>query len=1114
MIVAGGAVLAGALMWFIWSILVRPELRLPGSLLTRPQARSGSSDRDLKGRLLEAIEQSDQTPNDVKASEWMKYYPSETVQEQVAGSRGTGNRRNKPPENEVRLGMYVDWDANSFTSLVEHANALTHVAPEWLSLVGVDSKLLFDPDQRLTTFATTHGLALMPLLNNLSGDAWQPEAVENLAHAPNARRAPFISDVISKLKSSKASGVIIDWEQLDPSFTDEYTGLLVQMAEAFHHADLEIWLMVSPGEDFASFDLARLQLTVDRFVAVLHDENAESDPPGPIASLPWLKGWLNVVKGFGEPDQWVGVLGAYAYDWNTTNRRAESISFKDAMSRASYAGVDQGAKPVNVAAPNYNGIYSYSDPNGEHTVSFLDAISFYNQLRILRAAKFGGFGISRLGTEDSQIWDVLDLRKLVDSSGLPSLQVKALEDLRTRNTITHVGRGEIVSVNESRDDGKRAVEVDSDGYLRAKYLDFPTFPILYHQGAGNVHEVTITFDDGPDPEWTPQILDILKQRGVKACFFLVGLNAEDYPALVRRIADEGHEIGNHTYTHANLASMSPWRMRLELNMTERVIESITGRSTTLFRPPYNADSNPATMEELVPLKLAQDELNYTVVLESVDPQDWARPGIDTIVQRVKDLRPEGNIVLLHDAGGDRSQTVAALPKIIDYLRERGDQIVPLSQLLQTTRDELMPPAVGAEGSMERTVSSIGFRIWHAIVEFFWSFMIFATGLVLLRTVFITWLASRHHRRQATVGFTDEQLPAVSVVIAAYNEGKVIRKTLQSLAATDYPGAVEIIVVDDGSRDNTAEEVERFSKEEPRVRLLRQVNRGKSMALRHGVSQVKHGFIVFLDADTLFEPGTIRALIDPFANPLVGGVSGNARVGNLRRFIARCQGLEYICGFNLDRRAYTEWNCITVVPGAVSAFRRSAIEAAGGFTDDTLAEDTDLTLMLHRLHYRMEFAPEAIAWTEAPETFWTLAKQRSRWAFGTMQCLWKHRDMVFNPRFGALGWLSLPSVWFFQIGLVALIPLVDAILVWSIIFGHAAMIWYYFAIFLFLEVFLALAACYMEGEPLRRAFISIPMRFLYRYLLAWVIWRSILRALKGAFVGWGKLERTGSVPSRA
>jgi peptidoglycan-N-acetylglucosamine deacetylase len=300
----------------------------------------------------------------------------------------------------------------------------------------------------------------------------------------------------------------------------------------------------------------------------------------------------------------------------------------------------------------------------------------------------------------------------------------------------------------------------------------------------------------------------------------------------------------------------------------------------------------------------------------------------------------------------------------------------------------------------------------------------------------------------------------------------------------------------------------------RIRLIRQSNQGKSDALRNGLAHAKNDILVFLDADTHFERGTLGALVEPLHDPKVGAVSGHAKVGNLRSFIARCQSLEYICGFNLDRRAYSEWNCITVAPGAISALRRNAIEEAGGFSLDTLAEDTDLTLCLHKCGYRVDYTPDAIAWTEAPESVKTLAKQRFRWAFGTLQCLWKHRELVFNPQYKALGWFSLPSIWFFQILLVSITPFVDALLIFSLLVGGGGAMWSYFVTFLLMDLLLATMACWLDGEKLRKAWIIIPMRLIYRPLLSWVIWRAILKAIKGAWVTWGKLERTASLPVRA
>src|SRR5205085_3176951 len=302
--------------------------------------------------------------------------------------------------------------------------------------------------------------------------------------------------------------------------------------------------------------------------------------------------------------------------------------------------------------------------------------------------------------------------------------------------------------------------------------------------------------------------------------------------------------------------------------------------------------------------------------------------------------------------------------------------------------------------------------------------------------------------------------------------------------------------------------------DPRVRLLRQEHRGKARALQRALTAVRHGIVVFVDADTHFQPDTLPRLLEPFADERIGAVSGHAKVGNLRTFIARCQSLEYTCGFNLDRRAYTRWNCITVVPGAISAIRKGAIDEAGGLSLQTLAEDTDLTLALHKERQRIVYVPEAIAWTEAPESVRSLARQRFRWAYGTLQCLWKHRDMVFNWNYRALGWFSLPSVWFFQIILVAVTPMVDLFLLASLPFGAWNAVLPFVIVFLSMDVLLATLACIIERESILVAWRILPMRLIYRPMLSYVIWKAILRAIKGALVGWGKLERTASVPVRA
>jgi cellulose synthase/poly-beta-1,6-N-acetylglucosamine synthase-like glycosyltransferase/peptidoglycan/xylan/chitin deacetylase (PgdA/CDA1 family)/spore germination protein YaaH len=1089
LLIGGVLSFLGAVL-FVQTLFVTPKMNVPFSL------------RQLKGQL-RALQRENPAGQLSPASLlWQKFGATRQAAKRLTGTAPiTSPRpRKKPPANEVRLAFYVNDDPDSYASLQQHAAQITHVCPEWMTVIDGMGNLQIDSDSRVSKLAATKGIALMPLLTNLVGDTWQPEAIENLAHGPPKRQDRFIENVLSVLRNAKAAGVVIDWQQIDPAYKKDLTAFIDKFADALHDDNKELWLCVQPGQELDYVDIDALSDNIDRFVAMLFDETSETDPPGPLASRSWFEGWLRVLLEGSDTKQWIIAIGSYGYDWPIGGKKAELISFPEAMSRAKDAEI----KSVQVQGPSYSPYFYFEDEDAEHAVWFLDAVTFLNQVREVRDQKAGGFALYRLGSEDPAIWDALSVPRDFKFD-TPTRQ--ALELIKSTDTITDVGDGEIVTVDEDRTDGIRKLVVDGDGYLTANYVKFAEFPTLYHQGAGGEHQVAITFDDGPDPRWTPKILDILKAANVKATFFVVGVNAERYPDLVRRMVSEGHEIGNHTYYHPNLALCWPEHIRLELNATQLLLETITGRATTLFRPPYAADTGPTDLGELTPLKIAED-LNYLVVLENIDPQDWAKPGADIILRRIKQQRHDGSVILLHDAGGDRSQTVDALPRILDWLHTRGDTVVPLSTLLGTTRDAVMP-VVQSNGSVTRFVSSTGFRIYHGIEEFLWAFMIVATALVVVRTLIVIWLAARFRRAPKT-----NFAAPISVVIAAYNEEKVIAETLRTLLATDYKGEIEVVVVDDGSRDRTAAEVERVARSERRVRLVQQQNHGKARALQRGLAAAGNGIVVFIDADTQCQRDTLLRLLEPFADGRIGAVSGHAKVGNLRTFIARCQALEYTCGFNLDRRAYNRWQCITVVPGAISVIRKDAINRAGGLSLETLAEDTDLTLCLHRHRQRIVYVPDAIAWTEAPETVRALTRQRSRWAYGTLQCLWKHRDMVFNWNYRALGWFSLPSIWFFQIILVAVTPMVDLFLLASLPFGVWNAVLPFIIIFLAMDVLLATLACILEHEPILSAWRILPMRLIYRPMLSYCIWKAILRAIKGAWVSWGKLERTASVPVRA
>lgn len=1077
-LVAGMLLFVG-LVLFVQSLLHVPKLQQPSSL------------EHLQSRLKTV--QAEEATKPVAGSKpiWLKALPG------IGHKAGAASPRVAGPGREIRLGFYAGWDPASLVSLKKYGSHLTHVSPKWLTVVDGDGRLAVAVDEDLREFVKDAGLVLMPRLDNLVGDTWLPEAVEGVVTGPPARRQRFVAEIVGHLEQAEAAGVIIDWSQIDPTYRPQVTVLLQELATALHERDMQLWFGVPMGDELRSFDLAALAPVVDRFVGMLHDENSEYDEPGPLASHLWFDGWLKVVTSYGQPDQWIISLGTYGYDWPDKGDKAEFIGFADAMARAGRAGVTCEVKP-----PYGNPFFSYRDGDRRHTVWFLDGVTFANQMLMARRLGVGGIGIYQLGTEDPAIWQALELQ--TGTAGRPDLAF--LRDLPAAGPIANLGQGDFIRVEDRLSAGARDLRLGKDGLIAGRYSRFPAYLTVTHQGGGTDGQVAITFDDGPDASWTPKILDILKEKRVKAAFFMVGSKMESNPDLVRRMVDEGHEVGTHTYTHPNLAEISNERARLELNASQRLLEKITGRSSLLFRPPYNADSRPADESGIIPIQIAQG-LGYLTVGHSIDPKDWQKPGVEELVERVKAGRVFGRVILLHDAGGDRRQTVEALPAIIDYLATRGDRIVPLGELIGLSPASLMPLPV-YQSPVSKLVSDKGFDVLHSVINFLWAFMIVATALVALRTVAVMWLAVRHRRSERAAAPVFQ--PPVSVVIAAYNEEKVIAGTLAALLHSDYAGELEIIVVDDGSSDRTGEEVAAVSRRDGRVRLLRQENFGKARALRAGLAAARHEIVVTLDADTQFQPDTIGHLVAPLVDPEVGAVSGHAKVGNRRTFLARCQDLEYTCGFNLDRRAYHQLNCITVVPGAVSALRRGAVLAAGGISTDTLAEDTDLTLCLHRLGCRIAYAPEAVAWTEAPESFGALARQRFRWAFGTLQCLWKHRELIFSSRNRALGWFSLPGLWFFQIVLVAVGPVVDGFLVAALFMGGGMRIALYVGVFLGLDLVLAALACRLEPEPVRNAWRIVPMRFVYRPLLSWVVWKSLIRAGKGAWVGWGKQERSGSV----
>jgi cellulose synthase/poly-beta-1,6-N-acetylglucosamine synthase-like glycosyltransferase/peptidoglycan/xylan/chitin deacetylase (PgdA/CDA1 family)/spore germination protein YaaH len=1085
LLVSLGALLVAA---FFATLATAP--RLPGVTLKDP-------------RVLQALHQ--ETAHKLKGrQQWTK------IPHPRAPASGGG------PARPLSVGFYVSWDETSRESLIDHVNDLDVVSPQWVQLNGASGQvdITSDAEARAIIASAKKPPSILPGVFNARNGVWNGAEADALLASPKAQQV-LVGALVDQAQKRGYAGYVFDLENLSPASIQRYPAFLARARAALKPIGREVWV-TAPFDE--SWPLKRLQAAADAVVLMAYDEHYGTGDPGPPAGQDWFEKWLATDMAQLDPARTVMALGAYGYDWTLPDKgrpgAAEAMTFMEATQTAH----DSDAQPQMDEA-SLNPTYGYVDENGrKHSVWYLDAATAFNQIRVADGFRPLGYALWRMGGEDQLVWRLM-------RHGYDQASAAGLEVLQPGQDVDFDGSGEVLRVEDTPRAGHRQISFDPDTGLIAGelYDELPTSYVVQRFG-WHPGWVALTFDDGPDGRWTPKILDILKQKHAPATFFVIGKNMSRFPGLVDREIREGHDVGSHTWTHPNIGEVPPAQTVVELNATQRLFETITGRSMRLFRPPYFGDAEPSTPREVAPLLAAQQQ-GYLSVGLRIDPDDWKKPDPDhivaTTIARLQDSNRPGQIVLLHDSGGDRSRTVAALPRLIDEIRAHGYTLVSVAQLAGMTNAQAMPPT--SRTSAELLLDRLGFGFFHDAELLLQALFITAIALGVARLLFLAALAFVHRVRIArrTPPMPDpRQGPLVSVLIPCFNEEKVIAASVRRILASAWPN-LEVLVLDDGSTDATSKVVAEAFGEEPRVRLRRFENGGKARALNRGLVEAQGEIVVALDADTLFPPDTIPKLVRWFADPKVGAVAGNAIVGNRRNLITRWQALEYVTAQNLERRALAALGAVTVVPGAVGAWRRAALEQLGGYPSDTLAEDQDLTIAVQRAGWRVEFDPEARAYTEAPETIAGLLKQRFRWSFGTLQCLWKHRAALFNPERPVLGFVALPQIWLFQILLTAIAPLVDLAIVWSAVsalygwFFHPVE-WspddlmrplFYWAAFIFLDLSAGALGMALERRAPWRDLVWMPVqRFGYRQLMYYVVVKSIDAALHGARVGWGKLER--------
>jgi cellulose synthase/poly-beta-1,6-N-acetylglucosamine synthase-like glycosyltransferase/peptidoglycan/xylan/chitin deacetylase (PgdA/CDA1 family) len=955
----------------------------------------------------------------------------------------------------------------------------------------------------------------MPMIQNAAADKWDGAGMAAILASPS-RRTALLDWTEQIVLRQNGSGVVFDLEELPPSALTSYLVFLKEARARFAPRHWAVTLAVPL--DNPAWNLRAFATVADQLFLMNYDEHAPGEVAGPIASQSWFVANLKRVLQDVPPSKAIVAIGNYAYDWH--DGTADNMTDEEAWLAANDSDTTPLFDPVSG-----NSHFAYEENGSKHEIWMLHAASAWNQLRATRAENVAGFALWRLGSEDIGYW--------AGAKALPTGRMPDLSHFTPVGNVDVQGAGELLRIEATPRDGIRQVDFDKAGLIRnLRFTQLPT-PFVVRRGGDRPGMIALTFDDGPDPTWTPKILDVLEAKHAPATFFVIGENALSNPGLLNRIVAGGSELGNHSYTHPNMAQVSATGIRLELNTTQRLVEAYTGRSLRLFRAPYFGDAEPTTTDELQPALIAQ-ERGYLNVGLHVDPDDWQRPGVQKIIAATLAKVDAGTddvttkVVLLHDGGGDRSQTVAALPAIIDGLRAKGYTLVPISELAGMTRDAVMPSVTGWD--LRAVQADVGIFLIIAGVLWLvkWLFFV-AIALGIARALLMAGLALRdRYGRGRAIPPPIDPMRFVSVLIPAFNEERVIVDSVRRVLASENV-ELEILVIDDGSKDATSAVVREAFAGEPRVRLLTLENGGKARALNQGLSMVRGDVIIALDADTRFQKDTVARLARWFADPEIGAVAGNAKVGNRFNLVTRWQSVEYVTAQNLERRALTQFDAITVVPGAVGAWRRTALDAVGGYPTDTLAEDQDLTIAIQRAGWRIGYDVDAVAWTEAPESFRSLAKQRFRWSYGTLQCLWKHRSIFRTRKPLGLALVGLPQAWLFQIVFAVISPIIDFALVvslvetairvhqhgWAQTQSDVLMMGIYWVAFTFIDIACGAVAYWLDPRERRYpAHLLVAQRFIYRQLMYWVVLKAVGAALRGPSVGWGKLERSGRVAATA
>ncbi len=725
-----------------------------------------------------------------------------------------------------------------------------------------------------------------------------------------------------------------------------------------------------------------------------------------------------------------------------------------------------------------------------------------------------------------------------ESESLDFLINKKLEtDFVLSNKIITSGNGLIQNVKSYGSKGTVSADTNN-GYLTLINIEKQPIQAEIEYTGQEAKTTALTFDDGPAVANSPKVLKLLGEYKVQATFFVTGQQIVKHPDTLVAIAKAGHQIENHTYSHPYLTNVTEKQADWEISETNKLIKQYTGYEPRFLRVPYDAFGVPETASDLRINKIAENN-NLKLYQIDTDVKDFGKVEGQVETEIKEDIYNVDNIktqVLFHDGPDlDRTKSLEILENLLEKLSNAKFKLVTVNYYVNKT--SITTPAVADQPwhlkliSLNSSTADIIILGYNTLINIF---LTIGSVSVILFIIFLF----RNKKLKATEDFYAD----VTAVIPCYNEEKNVINTVQSLLDNDIDN-LKILVVDDGSKDTSFIKLKLAFSNHPKVKIVTKPNGGKSTALNFGLQFVTTEYFVTMDSDTIFASDSVRLMLRHFKDPRVSGVAGNVQVGNeyfnmkktapelkLHKdfnWITTCQRFEYITGQNFEKLGFNGMGCVLVVPGAIGCFKTADVLALGGYKEDTLAEDTNLTIELLKVNKVVRYEPDALCYTEAPDTLKQFYKQRFRWAFGTFQVVWKNKHIMFNPKYGSFSLFALPYMVFGLVNLIFL-PLTSigiiTIVGRMILSGlnkysfsplddkstlNLILIFVVFTLISILRILYSITKDKSHNKY--QMLYAYPIIVtVYNFLISYITIRAFFACIKGQRQGWGHLVRKGSL----